>query len=79
MISENALVFTVASDPTDGYLRYIRSAKHYGINVKTLGLGSEWLGGDMTRAGGGYKMNLLKEALKEYKSDENRIILFTDR
>lgn len=79
IISENSLVFTVASDPTDGYLRYIRSAKHYGIDVKTLGLGKEWLGGDMSKAGGGYKITLLKEALKQYKGDENRIVLFTDR
>lgn len=33
----------------------------------------------MKKAGGGYKILLLKEALKPYKSDENRIVMFTDR
>lgn len=33
----------------------------------------------MSKAGGGYKITLLKEALKQYKGDENRIVLFTDR
>lgn len=72
------LVFTVASNETEGYQRYIRSAKRYGIEVTTLGLGKPWLGGDMKRLGGGYKVNLLRAALKPYKSDDDRIVLFTD-
>lgn len=72
------LVFTVASNKTEGYQRYIRSAKRYGIEVTTLGLGKPWLGGDMKRLGGGYKINLLRSALKPYKSDDDRIVLFTD-
>lgn len=72
------LVFTVASNATEGYLRYIRSAKYYGIEVTTLGMGKPWLGGDMTRLGGGYKVNLLRDALKPYKADDDRIVLFTD-
>lgn len=72
------LVFTVASNRTEGYQRYIRSAKRYGIEVTTLGLGKPWLGGDMKRLGGGYKINLLRSALKPYKSDDDRIVLFTD-
>uniref|UniRef100_A0A336MPH5 procollagen-lysine 5-dioxygenase n=1 Tax=Culicoides sonorensis TaxID=179676 RepID=A0A336MPH5_CULSO len=72
------LVFTVASEPNDGYLRYIRSAKHYNIPVTTLGLGQEWKGGDMNSQGGGYKLNLLKDALKPFKNDEETIVLFTD-
>ena len=32
----------------------------------------------MNFPGGGYKVNLLKEALKPYKSDSNRIVLFSD-
>ncbi|XP_055550648.1 procollagen-lysine,2-oxoglutarate 5-dioxygenase [Wyeomyia smithii] len=72
------LVFTVASNETEGYLRYIRSARHYGIEVTTLGLGMLWLGGDMKRLGGGYKINLLREALRPYKMEDDRIVLFTD-
>lgn len=40
----------------------------------------EWAGGDMNSYGGGYKVNLLKEAINglgdQHKDD---IILFTDR
>lgn len=72
------LVFTVASNETEGYQRYIRSAKRYGIEVTTLGLGKPWQGGDMKRLGGGYKINLLRSALKPYKSDDDRVVIFTD-
>ncbi|KAG5672352.1 hypothetical protein PVAND_002485 [Polypedilum vanderplanki] len=76
--SENPLIFTVASEAKDGYLRYLRSADEYGLNVTTLGFGVPWRGGDMNYRGGGYKVNLLKEALEPYKDDENQIIMFTD-
>lgn len=33
----------------------------------------------MDTAGGGYKINLLRDALEQYKDDSNKIILFTDR
>lgn len=33
----------------------------------------------MNRAGGGYKINLLREALKPYRYDDQKIIMFTDR
>ncbi|XP_052865938.1 procollagen-lysine,2-oxoglutarate 5-dioxygenase [Anopheles cruzii] len=72
------LVFTVASNETEGYLRYLRSAAHYGLVVKPLGLGKPWRGGDMKSVGGGYKINLLREALKPFRDDEDRLILFTD-
>ncbi|EDW79565.2 uncharacterized protein Dwil_GK20548 [Drosophila willistoni] len=71
-------VFTVASEPTDGYMRYIRSARVYDIEVTTLGMGDEWKGGDMQRAGGGYKLNLLREAIAPHKEAQDKIILFTD-
>lgn len=77
-LSSKILVFTVASEPTDGYLRYLRSAKHYNIPVTTLGLGQEWKGGDMSGLGGGYKLNLIKDALKPYKNDNEMIVLFSD-
>ncbi|XP_037038309.1 procollagen-lysine,2-oxoglutarate 5-dioxygenase isoform X2 [Bradysia coprophila] len=70
-------ILTVASDPTEGYNRFIRSAKHYKIDVETLGMGAEWLGGNMKHQGGGYKVNLLKKAIQPLK-DTKTIILFTD-
>lgn len=32
----------------------------------------------MKRPGGGWKVNLLKSALRQYKTDEEKIVLFTD-
>uniref|UniRef100_A0A1A9W4M0 procollagen-lysine 5-dioxygenase n=1 Tax=Glossina brevipalpis TaxID=37001 RepID=A0A1A9W4M0_9MUSC len=75
---ENVKVFTVASEQTDGYLRFIRSAKVYDIEVTTLGLFQKWKGGDMSGPGGGFKINLLREAIKPFKDDENVLIMFTD-
>lgn len=71
------MIFTVASEETEGYKRYLRSAQHHGLLVETLGLGQPWKGGDMSFPGGGYKVNLLKEALEAYK-DSDRLVLFTD-
>lgn len=59
-------------------MRYIRSAKHYHIPVTTLGLHEQWRGGDMESIGGGYKLNLLKEALKPHKDNADLIVMFTD-
>ncbi|KAL6433068.1 hypothetical protein ACFW04_006388 [Cataglyphis niger] len=77
----DVLVFTIASNETDGFQRYLRSAEVYGFrdNLKILGLGQPWRGGNVTYyAGGGYKINLLKKALEDYRNDEKKIILFTD-
>ncbi|TDG49724.1 hypothetical protein AWZ03_003962 [Drosophila navojoa] len=77
-LNDKIKVFTVATEPTDGYRRYIRSAQVYDIEVQTLGLGEEWQGGDMKGLGGGYKINLLRKAVQELKDAEDTIILFTD-
>ncbi|CAH1775740.1 unnamed protein product [Owenia fusiformis] len=77
--SEELLVFTVATAETDGFKRFIRSTKKYGLSVKTLGLGEEWKGGDMEMGtGGGHKIILLKEAMEQYKDREDLIVMFTD-
>lgn len=47
--------------------------------METLGLDKEWLGGSMESYGGGYKINLVRDALKEYQDDDKKIVLFTDR
>ena len=78
----DVLVFTVASNETDGFRRYLRSAEIHGFHDKLniLGLGEPWKGGNVVRyAGGGYKINLLRKALEDYQNDEKKIILFTDR
>ncbi|VDM80191.1 unnamed protein product [Strongylus vulgaris] len=73
------VVFTVATEETDGLRRLLKSAHEFDYKVKVLGLGEEWKGGD-TRIGegGGQKIRLLKEGLKEYKSRDDAIILFVD-
>lgn len=78
--SGDILVFTVATDETDGFQRYLHTALEYGIRPHVLGLGQKWLGGDdmKTSTGGGWKVNLLKEALEPYKEDREKIVLFTD-
>ena len=53
---------TVATSETDGFKRYLRSAKLHNINGKVLGMGEVWKGGDdmANSPGGGHKVNLLK-------------------
>ncbi|XP_062134515.1 procollagen-lysine,2-oxoglutarate 5-dioxygenase [Drosophila sulfurigaster albostrigata] len=77
-LNDKIKVFTVASEPTDGYRRYIRSSHVYDIEVTTLGMGEEWTGGDMKTAGGGVKINLLRKAIEPLKDAQDTLIMFTD-
>lgn len=73
------LIVTVATNETDGYLRFMRSTKVYGLEVKVIGMGVTWEGGDVANdAGGGQKVNLLKKELEKYKDETNKVIMFTD-
>lgn len=76
----DVLVYTVATSDTDGYRRYLHSAERNNINPIVLGFGQEWKGGDNIKAmaGGGWKVNLLKEALKDHENDLDTIVIFTD-
>lgn len=75
---EKLLVVTVATQETDGFRRFLKSAKHFNYTVKVLGRGQKWRGGDyMSAPGGGQKVRLLKAALEEMK-DDDKIILFID-
>nr|XP_046253921.1 procollagen-lysine,2-oxoglutarate 5-dioxygenase 1 isoform X1 [Scatophagus argus] len=75
---EKFLVVTVATKETDGFRRFLRSAKHFNYTVKVLGRGQKWRGGDyMAAPGGGQKVRLLKAALEEME-DQDKIILFID-
>lgn len=78
-ITENIIVVNVASEATDGYLRYVKSAKQYNVAFTTLGMGDEWKGGDMNNPGGGYKVNKLRHLIDNFKkNDPHAIVLFTD-
>lgn len=51
----------------------------FDLRVQIYGLGQEWKGGDMKNAaGGGQKINILRENLAKYKDDKTTIILFSD-
>ncbi|XP_076598176.1 procollagen-lysine,2-oxoglutarate 5-dioxygenase 1 isoform X1 [Chaetodon auriga] len=75
---EKLLVVTVATKETDGFRRFLRSAKHFNYTVKVIGRGEKWRGGDyMSAPGGGQKVRLLKAALEKMKN-QDQIILFID-
>ncbi|XP_046896504.1 procollagen-lysine,2-oxoglutarate 5-dioxygenase 1 isoform X3 [Hypomesus transpacificus] len=78
-ISEGKLlVVTVATQETDGFRRFMRSALHFNYTVKVIGRDEKWNGGDyMSAPGGGQKVRLLKTALQEM-TEEDKIILFID-
>ena len=70
-------IITVATDKTDGYLRFTESCDIYNLPYITLGLNEKWEGLDMSKGpGGGHKINLLKKYLKTIDNDS--LILFTD-
>ena len=52
------------------------SARHYGIDLINIGNNVEWLGTDMTGPGGGMKINLVKDFIRELPDED--VILFTD-
>ncbi|GFS82794.1 procollagen-lysine,2-oxoglutarate 5-dioxygenase 2 [Trichonephila clavipes] len=73
------VVLAVATEETDGFKRFMRSARVYGLNVEVLGMDEEWKGGDVRLySGGGQKVNILKEAMKKYWEKEDLIIMFVD-
>ncbi|XP_071999185.1 procollagen-lysine,2-oxoglutarate 5-dioxygenase 2 isoform X2 [Engystomops pustulosus] len=77
--TDKLLVLTVATRETDGFLRFMQSAKHFDYTVKVLGKGLDWKGGDVANSiGGGQKVRLLKEALESIADQEDLIVLFTD-
>uniref|UniRef100_A0A673CNX8 procollagen-lysine 5-dioxygenase n=1 Tax=Sphaeramia orbicularis TaxID=375764 RepID=A0A673CNX8_9TELE len=75
--SEKLLVLTVATEETDGFRRFMQSAKYFNYNV--LGMGEAWRGGDVGRSiGGGQKVRLLKEAMEGLADQEDLIVLSVD-
>tara|TARA_B100001093_G_scaffold93118_1_gene85333 strand:+ start:7538 stop:9850 length:2313 start_codon:yes stop_codon:yes gene_type:complete len=78
----NFLLITVATDENNkGFKILLKSINQHKINYKVLGLSDIWTGGNMEKgAGGGQKINLLKNELItwNYKDLQNTIVLFTD-
>uniref|UniRef100_A0A674DP20 procollagen-lysine 5-dioxygenase n=1 Tax=Salmo trutta TaxID=8032 RepID=A0A674DP20_SALTR len=76
---EKLLVLTVATQETDGYLRFMQSANYFNYTIKVLGMGEEWRGGDVGRSiGGGQKVRLLKEAMEALTDQEDLVVLSVD-
>ena len=68
-------VLTVATDETKAH-KLFSSAKKFDANIINLGKGVKWEGGTMEGQGGGHKINLVKEYIKD-KADHD-VILFLD-
>ncbi|XP_064641909.1 procollagen-lysine,2-oxoglutarate 5-dioxygenase 1-like isoform X4 [Lineus longissimus] len=78
-LEDGLLVITVATEESDGFKRFMRSAQKYGYDVEVLGMGLEWTGGDIDlHPGGGQKVKLLKEAMEKYQDRKDLIIMFVD-
>ncbi|KAM9279646.1 procollagen-lysine,2-oxoglutarate 5-dioxygenase 2 isoform 1-T1 [Morus bassanus] len=77
--AEKLLVFTVATKETDGFHRFMRTAKHFNYTVKVLGKGEEWKGGELSNSiGGGQKVRLLKEGIESYADQEDLVLMFVE-
>ncbi|KAL9845238.1 procollagen-lysine,2-oxoglutarate 5-dioxygenase 2 isoform 2-T2 [Geothlypis trichas] len=77
--ADKLLVFTVATKETDGFHRFMRTAKHFNYTVKVLGKGEEWKGGELPNSiGGGQKVRLLKEGIESYADQEDLVVLFVE-
>ncbi|XP_037533039.1 multifunctional procollagen lysine hydroxylase and glycosyltransferase LH3 [Nematolebias whitei] len=76
---ENLLIITAATEETDGFNRFMRTAREFNYTVKVLGLGEEWKGGDVARTvGGGQKVRWLKKELLKHSEKKEMIIMFVD-
>ncbi|XP_028650523.1 procollagen-lysine,2-oxoglutarate 5-dioxygenase 2 isoform X2 [Erpetoichthys calabaricus] len=77
--TDKLLVFTVATQETDGFLRFMQTAKALNYTVKVIGKGEEWKGGEVSNSiGGGQKIRLLKEIMPSYADQEDLIVLVVD-
>ncbi|XP_060750983.1 multifunctional procollagen lysine hydroxylase and glycosyltransferase LH3 [Tachysurus vachellii] len=77
--ADDLLVITAATEETDGFKRFMRTAQEFNYTVKVLGLGEEWRGGDVAKTvGGGQKVRWLKKEMQKYKDKLDLVILFVD-
>ncbi|XP_028394041.1 multifunctional procollagen lysine hydroxylase and glycosyltransferase LH3-like [Dendronephthya gigantea] len=73
------LGLTVATDETDGFKRFMRSADIFDIPIKVAGMHEEWKGGNMElHPGGGHKLNLLRKEIELLKNETDLVVMFTD-
>ncbi|XP_041842108.1 multifunctional procollagen lysine hydroxylase and glycosyltransferase LH3 isoform X2 [Melanotaenia boesemani] len=76
---DNLLVVTAATEETDGFHRFMRTAREFNYTVKVLGLGEDWKGGDVARTvGGGQKVRWLKKELLKHSDNKDLVIMFVD-
>ncbi|XP_068444169.1 multifunctional procollagen lysine hydroxylase and glycosyltransferase LH3 [Clinocottus analis] len=76
---ENLLVITAATEETDGFNRFMRTAREFNYTVKVLGLGEQWKGGDVARTvGGGQKVRWLKAELLKHSDNKDMVVMFVD-
>lgn len=72
-------IVTVATDVhNEGLQRFLYSTSIYGFKTIVLGLGQQWKGGDMSHAGGGHKVNLLKQFLNSGDIQDDELVVFSD-
>ena len=71
----NVHVCTVATDETKAH-KLKQSAEKYGWYLNNLGEGVKWEGGTMEGQGGGHKINLVKEYIKNL--DDSDVLVFLD-
>lgn len=71
----STFVFTVGTDP-DKCDALFASAAAFGVEIKNLGEGEVWTGGNMDGPGGGMKVRLLRETIANL--DEDSLVLFVD-
>ncbi|TWW70908.1 Procollagen-lysine,2-oxoglutarate 5-dioxygenase 2 [Takifugu flavidus] len=77
--TKKLLVLTVATEETDGFQRFLQSARYFNYSVKVLGMGEAWKGGDVGHSiGGGQKVRLLKEAMEALADQDDLVVLFVD-
>lgn len=77
-VDREVVVFTVATDEAHfGFETLRRSANYYGYDLRVLGLGEDWKGGDMARTtGGGVKLIYMQTAIREIP--DSQLVLFVD-
>lgn len=75
VVKPNIKVVTVASD-REKARALIKSCEANGIDLTILGLDQPWLGGDMSGPGGGQKINLVNQYLKDL--DPTDLVMFVD-
>ncbi|XP_076842261.1 multifunctional procollagen lysine hydroxylase and glycosyltransferase LH3-like [Brachyhypopomus gauderio] len=77
--AEDLLLITAATEETDGFNRFMRTAREFNYTVKVLGLGEDWRGGDVAKTvGGGQKVRWLKNEMQKHKDKHDSVILFVD-